>query len=330
MQFDQLKRREFITLLGGAAAAWPLAARGQEAVPVVGYLVSGTPEGSVDTVAGFRRGLSEAGFVEDRNVAVEYRWGYDDPTRMVESAADLVRRRVTVIAASTAGAALRAKAATATIPIVFVAAADAIEVGLVSNPARPDGNLTGINSMSGELGAKRLGLLHQLLPRSQRLGVLVSPNVPGIRSDTSIAQAAAIAMGASLEILSAGTNAEIDAAFARAAERRVDALMVAPAQLFLGRHVQLTAHTIRHALAAMFFDRRFVDGGGLMSYSASWVDLHRQAGIYTGRILRGEKPADLPVMQPTKFEFVINMQTARTIGIEVPADLIAIADEVIE
>jgi putative ABC transport system substrate-binding protein len=327
-----MRRREFITLLGGAAAAWPMAARAQQqtGVPVVGYLVSGTPEANVHIVAAFRRGLSEAGFVEGRNVAIEPRYTNNELPRASELAADLVQRRVAVLATTTAGMALRLKAATATIPIVFVAFGDAVQVGLVTNLARPGGNLTGINSMGGELGAKRLGLLHELLPRAQRFGLLVNPATPAFQSDIATAQAAATTMGRPLEVLAANTNREIDAAFARAVELRLDALTVAHNQLFDGRRVQLTTLAARHVMPTIFFDRSFAEVGGLMSYAASTTDLFRQSGVYVGRILKGEKPADLPVMQPTKFEFVINLQTARTLGIEVPPTLLAIADEVIE
>jgi putative tryptophan/tyrosine transport system substrate-binding protein len=326
-----MRRREFISLFGGAAVSWPLAARAQQpTMPVVGYLYSGAPEASVHVVTAFRRGLSETGFVEGRNVAVEYRWADNDAARLPELAADLVRRRVAVIAAANARAALVAKAATATIPIVFYAAADAVETGLVTNLSRPGGNLTGVNSMSVELGAKRLGLLHELLPRALRFGILVDPRVPAFNEIITTAQAAAATIGRPLEVLAAGTNREIDAAFARAVENRVDALMIGPAQLFNGRRVQLTTLAVRYAVPMIFTDRSFAEVGGLMSYSASMTDQHRQLGIYVGRVLKGEKPADLPVMQPTKFEFVINMQTARLLGIEVPPTLLAIADEVIE
>jgi putative ABC transport system substrate-binding protein len=331
-----MKRREFITLLGGTAAtssvSWPLAARAQQrpAMPMVGFLHSGSPETSADYVAAFRSGLGETGFVEGRNVAVEYRWAHNDFGRVPELAADLVRRRVAVIAGLNAAAALVAKAATATIPLVFIAGGDAVETGLVTNLSRPDRNLTGINSMNAELGAKRLGLLHELLPRAVRLGVLVDPGVPAFESIIASVQAAATTIGRVLEVFTASTNREIDAAFARVVEKRVDGLMIAPAQLFTSRRVQLTTLAVRHAVPAIFPDRSFAEPGGLMSYSASRTDLYRQAGIYVGRILKGDKPGDLPVMQPTRFEFVINRQTARLIGFEVPPILLAIADDVID
>jgi putative tryptophan/tyrosine transport system substrate-binding protein len=325
-----MKRREFITLLGGAAA-WPLGARAQQpAIPVVGFLISGTPEANIELVAAFRRGMSEIGFVEGRNVAVEYRWSYDDTARMPELAADLVQRRVAVIAGSTARAALAAKAATASIPIVFWAAADAVQLGLVSNLGRPDGNLTGINSMSAELGAKRLGLLGQLVPQALRFGVLAQPNVPASESRIAAAQAAATTMGRPIDVLAASSAREIDAAFAHAVEKKVDALMVIPGQLFDNRRVQLTTLTLRHVVPTIFPERSFTEIGGLMSYGSSRADEYRLVGIYVGRILKGEKLTDLPVLQPTKFEFIINLQTARTLGITVPSGLLAAADEVIE
>jgi putative ABC transport system substrate-binding protein len=245
-------------------------------------------------------------------------------------AAGIVQRRVAVIATSTGAAALAAKAATASIPIVFFAGGDAVQLGLVSNLASPGGNLTGVNSMTAELGVKRLGLLHELVPQAVRFGVLVNSTVPAAESIITTSQAATATMGRPLEVLTANNIQEIDAAFSRAVEKRVDALMVSNAQLFTSRRVQLTTHTARHAIPTIFFDRSFAEVGGLMSYNASATDQHRQVGIYVGRILKGEKPADLPVMQPTKFEFVINMQTARVLAIDVPPTLRAIATEIIE
>jgi putative ABC transport system substrate-binding protein len=327
-----MRRRDFISLVGGSAVAWPLAARAQQAArPVVGLLFGGAPETNGDEVAGLLHGMSETGFVEGRNVAVEYRWTYNGGLRRYqELAADLVDRRVTVIAANIAGTALQAKAATATIPIVFVAFADAVQVGLVGSLARPGGNVTGINTMVASLGAKRFELLHELLPRSQRYGVLVNPTIPDFETDVEFARRAGQAMGLSLEVLTANTNREIDAAFARAVELRLEALVIARSQFFLDRCVQLTTHTVRQALPTIFSSRKFAEIGGLMSYAPSTADLFRQAGVYVGRILNGEKPGDLPVMQPTKFEFVINTQTARLLGIDVSPTLLALANEVIE
>jgi putative ABC transport system substrate-binding protein len=329
-----MRRRDFITLLGGAAAGWPVAARAQRpAMPVVGLLFSGTPELNSDEVSGLLRGLSEAGFVDGRNVAIEYRWANNEggARRIQELATDLVNRRVAVIATNVAGMALGAKAATTTIPIVFVAFVDAVEAGLVTSLARPGGNLTGINTMVAALGAKRIELLHELLPRTQRYGVLVNPTLTGIETDIEFAKAAAKSMGLSLEVITTATTArEIDEAFARAVDLRIEALAIIRSQFFLDRRVQLTTQSVRHALPAIFPNRKFADIGGLMSYAPSSVEMFRQAGTYVGRILKGEKTGNLPVMQPTKFELVINAQTARLLGIEVPPTLLAIADDVIE
>jgi putative ABC transport system substrate-binding protein len=326
-----MRRREFITLLGGAVATWPLAAWAQQsAVPTVGFLFAGTPEENRDEVTALLRGMSETGFVEGRNVAIEYRWINNDPRRNRELAADLVNRHVAVIAANAAGTALSAKALTTTIPIVFVAFADAVQTGLVTNLARPGGNVTGINTMVAALEAKRFEFLRELLPKASRYGVLVNPTVVAFGSDIAMAQAAAKTMGLSLEVLTAGTNREIDDAFARAAQQRLEALVIARSQFFVDRRVQLVALTLRQALPTMFFGRRFAEVGGLMSYAANTTDLFQQAGTYVGRILKGERAADLPVMQPTKFEFVLNLQTARTLGLTVPPSLLARADEVIE
>ena len=324
-------RRKFITLLGGAAT-WPLKARAQQPpMPVVGLLFGGSPETEGDEVTGLLRGMSETGFVEGRNVAVEYRWTYNGGLRRYEElATDLVNRRVTVIATNIAATALHAKAATATIPIVFVAFADAVQVGLVSSLARPGGNVTGINTMVASLGAKRFELLRELLPRAQRYGVLVNPAIPGFETDVELAKRAAQTMWLSLEVLTANSSQEINAAFARAVELRLEALAIARSQFFLDRRVQLTTHTVRQALPTIFSSRKFAEIGGLMSYAPSTPDLFRQAGVYVGRILKGEKPADLPVIQPTKFEFVINTQTAGLLGIDVSPMLLARADEIIE
>jgi putative tryptophan/tyrosine transport system substrate-binding protein len=325
-------RREFTTLLGGAIAAWPLAARAQQpAIPVVGYLYSGSPEPTAHYIAAFRKGLSETGYVEGRNVAIEYRFAHNEIDRLPELASDLVRRRVAVIA--TPGgpyAVLAAKAATTTIPIVFSTGGDPVQSGLVASFNRPGGNVTGVASMNVELGAKRLGLLHELLPGAARFAVLVDPTSPAAESITTDAQAAASAVGRQIEVLTAGTNREIDTAFASLVQKRADAVLVGPHPLFNNRRVQIVTLAARHAVPTIYTNREFAEVGGLMSYGASQTDQFRQVGIYTGRILKGEKPADLPVMQPTRFEFVINLQTARTLGITVAATLLALADEVIE
>jgi putative ABC transport system substrate-binding protein len=323
-----MRRRQFISLLGGAAT-WPLAARAQQVrVPVVGFLSTAAPEPG--RVAAFVRGLSETGYVDGRNVAIEYRWADNDAARLPDLAADLVRRQVAVIAAMQTSTALPAKAATSSIPIVFLSADDAVEAGLVASLSRPTGNLTGINAMMVELVPKQLGLLHDLLPRATRFGLLESSG----RVDALIsksAQEAAARIGGTIEVLSVANPYEIDTTFAHLAEKRVDAvMMVLGARLFVNRRVQLATAAARYVMPVIFYDRGYAEAGGLMSYGVNILELYRQAGIYVGRILKGEKPSDLPVMQPTKFELVINLETARLLGIEVPPTLLAIADEVIE
>ena len=324
-----LRRREFIAALGGATA-WPLVAQAQQrAMPVVGFLFVGEPEAAADQLRAFRKGLSEMGYVEGRNLAIENRSAHNQSDRLPELAADLVRQRVAVIAMGSVAAARAAKAATTTIPIVFAFGADPVQFGLVDSLNRPGGNITGMSSMQQELVAKRLGLLHELLPGATRFAVLVNPNNPTTGSVIADLQAAALTIGRQIEVLSASTNREMDTAFASALQKRTDALLVSPDGLFNNRGVLLTL-AAHHRLPAIHPVREFTEAGGLMSYGANNVDRYRQAGIYAGRILKGEKPADLPVMRPTKFEFVINLHTARLLGIEVPPTLLAIADEVIE
>jgi putative ABC transport system substrate-binding protein len=324
-------RREFFTLLGGAAVGRPLAARAQQpAMPVIGYLSVGSPEQSATSVAAFRKGLSEAGHVERQNVAVEYRWAQNERERLPELAADLVRRRVAVIAAQGPSSAQAAKVLTTTIPIIFNVAGDPVEAGLVTSLSRPGGNLTGISDMNVELTGKRIGLLHELLPGAARFAVLVNPNSPNAQVLTREAHAASGAIGRDVEILTTATNRDIDAAFAAILERRIDALVVPADTLFLTRRAQILTLAARHAVPAIYFGRDFAESGGLMSYGTDIAQQYRQFGIYTGRILKGERPADLPVLRPTKFELVINLQTARTLGTEVPPTLLARADEVIE
>jgi putative ABC transport system substrate-binding protein len=327
-----MKRRAFIMLLAGAAAAWPLAAQAQQAtLPVIGYLDAGAPETSARLAAAFRKGLSETGYVEGRNVAIEYRWARNEYDRLPEMASDLVRRQVIVIAAmGAAGPARAAKASTTTIPIVFGFGGDPVQSGLVASFNRPGGNITGVVTMNVELAAKRLGLLHELLPGATRFAVLVNANNPAAASLTRDALAATAPAGWQIEFLAVTTNRDLNAAFASVAQKRADALMVTPELLFVGRRVQLLTLAARHAVPTIYPSREFAEAGGLMSYGSSFTDMHRQAGIYTGRILKGEKPADLPVMQPTTFEFVINLQTAQALGIDVPPTLLARADEVIE
>jgi putative ABC transport system substrate-binding protein len=327
------RRREFITLLGGAAAAWPLAARAQQTpLPVIGYIDAGSPEPAAHLVAAFLRGLGETGFVEGRNVAIEFRWAHNNNDRLPELAADLVRRRVAVIVAPQSTAAvMEAKAATRTIPIVFGTGSDPVQASLVTSLNRPGGNITGITFMNVDITAKRLGLLHELLPNATRFAVLINPK-NSIIAETMVtdAKAAASAMGRQLEIVKASTNREIDSAFSVLKEKRVDALLVAPDTLMANRRVQIAMLAVRDAIPLMAVQRELAEAGGLMSYGTSFMETYRQTGIYTGRILKGENPADLPVLRATKFEFVINLQTARTIGLEIPPTLLALADEVIE
>jgi putative ABC transport system substrate-binding protein len=328
-----MRRREFIALLGGAAV-WPLAARAQQpAMPVVGVVSGESQETSVRRAGAFRKALNEAGYVEGQNVTVEYHWLDGQYDRLPPLMADLVRRRVAVIASPGSNpAALAAKAATTTIPIVFGVGADPVELGLVASLARPGGNATGINFFAREVVAKRLRLLHDLVPKAVRIAVLVNPaNIPSTESTLRDIPEAARAMGPQIQmILNAATIGEIDAAFASVARERADALFVAPDIFFVSRAVQFATLTARARIPATFANPDHVAAGGLMSYGTDVADTFRQVGVYTGSILKGAKAADLPVLQPTKFEFVINLQTARALGVNVPPELLAIADEVIE
>jgi putative tryptophan/tyrosine transport system substrate-binding protein len=332
MPFDQLKRREFITVLSGAAVAWPLAAHGQQgAIPVVGFVYPGTPELSTGVVAAFRKSLGEAGFVEGRNVAVEFRFAYGDNARLPELMADLVRRRVAVIVTpGSTQAALAAKAATTSIPVVFSVGTDPVEIGLVASLSHPGGNVTGIASLNSELVAKRLGLMLDLLPNAVRFAVLVNPSSRNAEALTRDAQAAASTMGRQVEILSASTPREIDAAFASVVQKQSDALVVSPEPLLDNRRVQLVTLAAHQRLPAIYAFRENVEIGGLMSYGSNAGERDHQVGLYAGRILKGEATANLPVMRAAKFEFVFNLQTARALGLEVSATLLAQADEVIE
>jgi putative tryptophan/tyrosine transport system substrate-binding protein len=325
-----MQRREFITLLGGAAAAWPLAARAQQAVPLIGFLDSRSSDGLTDRVRQFRQGVKETGYVEGENVAIEYHWAENQPDRLPALVADLVRRQVNVIAAINTAAAVVAKAANTTIPIVFSTAADPVKLGLVASLNRPGGNVTGVTFVAAELGAKQLGLLHELQPGAVRVGVLVDPNFPLIESFVADVQAAASSVRKQIEVLEAPTGRDIDTVFASLAQKPIDALLVGPGPLIYNRRVQLVTLATYHRVLAIYQWREGAEVGGLMSYGTSITDAYRQAGVYTGRILKGEKPADLPVMQSTKFELVINLNTARAFGLSFPPGLLAIADEVIE
>jgi ABC-type uncharacterized transport system substrate-binding protein len=329
-----MRRREFITMLGGAAAmpsfSWPLAARAQQAMPVVGFLHPSSPEAY--RLRAFRQGLKDAGFIEGENVAIEYRWGDDQTDRLPALARELARRQVAVIATAGVPAILAAKAATTTIPIVFVVGEDPVRLGLVTSLARPGGHLTGINFFAAELAAKRLELLRELVPGAVRIAVLVDP-AHAASTETTLreVEAAARAMGLQIQVLNASTIGEIDAAFARLVSERPDALFVGGTGPFLvDRRVQLAQLAARHAVPAIYQDRLHAEVGGMMSYGASLGDAWRQVGVYTGRILKGAKVADLPVVQSSKFELVINASTARMLGLKVPQALLATADEVIE
>ena len=327
-----MRRREFITLLGGVAAGWPFAAYAQQTMPVIGFLNSASPDGYAERLRGFRQGLKDAGFIEGENVAVEYRWAENQLDRLPAMAAELVRRQVNVIAATGGiSAPFAAKNATTTIPVLFVAPDDPVKLGLVASLARPEGNLTGVNFLGAELGAKRLALLRELVPAATRVAVLVNPaNAATVETTMRDLQAAAHAMGLQIQIFNASTGHEIDAAYTAIVRERPDALFVAPDPVFNSRRVQLVHLASRHALPAIYWQREFAEIGGLMSYGSSIGDAFRQVGAYTGRILKGTKPTDLPVVQSTKFELVINNQTARLLGLAVPPPLLASADEVIE
>ena len=329
--FD-MRRRQFITLLGGAAGSWPLAARAQQpTMPVTGFLHPTSLDAYADRLRPFREGLKDAGFIEGENVAIEYRWAENQTDRLPALAAELARRQVAVIAAPGPPAALAAKAATTTIPIVFLMNEDPVRLGLVASLARPGGNLTGINIFSAELAAKRLDLLRELVPGAARVGVLVNPvNATTTESTLRDVEPAARAIGLQIQVLNASTSREIDAAFATFVRERPDAVFVGADSFFVSRRVQLTNLAVRHAVPAIYSARDFAEVGGLMSYGASLTDASRQMGVYTGRILKGAKPADLPVVQSTKFELVINAQTARMLGLTVPDKLLVAADEVIE
>jgi len=328
-----VRRRELITLLGGAAAAWPLAARAQQAtMPVVGFVNARAAEGYAHFGTAFRKGLEEAGYVEGQNVMVEYHWLDGRYDRLPSLMADLVRRRVAVIATpGTTVAALAAKAVTSTIPIVFGVGEDPVKLGLVTSMARPGGNATGINFFSVETTTKRLGLLHDLMPKAARIAVLVNPaNAPIADATLRDIPEAARAIGVQIQVLKASTSREIEAAFATLGREPADALFVAADGFFVSRRVQFALLAVRYAIPVIYNSREYAEAGGLMSYGTDIADRLRQAGVMSGQILKGAKPADLPVIQSTKFEFVINLQAARALGLEVPNSIQLLADEVIE
>jgi putative ABC transport system substrate-binding protein len=332
MQFDQLKRRELITLLGGAAAAWPLTARAQQpSMPVIGFLNGASPDGYALNVTAFVQGLKETGYIEGQNVTIEYRWAQGRYDRLPAMAADLVRRRVAVIAANTP-AAPAAKAATTTIPIVIATSTDPVAMGLVASLNRPGGNVTGVATLGVELGQKELELLREVVPKATVMALLVNPTNPEVAETQSRdLQAAARSLGLKLHVLHASTERDFDTVFAAVVQLQASGLVIGAADpLFIGGTEQLAALALRHAVPAIFQYREFAAAGGLMSYGASVTDLYRQAGLYAGRILKGEKSTDLPVMQSTKFEFVLNLKTAKTLGLTVPLIMQMTADEVIE
>jgi putative tryptophan/tyrosine transport system substrate-binding protein len=328
-----VKRREFITLLGGAAATWPLAARAQQpAMPVVGFLAADSPDANADLATAFRKGLNETGFIEGQNVAIEYLWANLQFDRLPSLAADLVRRQVAVIAATGSVATVfAAKAATTTIPIVFNIGVDPVKAGLVAALNKPGGNITGITSVNNQLGTKWVGLMHELLPSATRFAVLADPKDPmNVEDVIADVQRAAAALGLQVAVLYASTSNELEMSLADFVQMQSAALMITPTALFLGQRAQIAALALRKGVPAIYANRRFPEAGGLMSYGSNWTDTFRQSGVYCGRILKGAKPADLPVQQGTRFDFVINMKTARALRLTIPPTLLALADEVIE
>jgi ABC-type uncharacterized transport system substrate-binding protein len=327
-----MRRREFITLLGGAAGAWPLAARAQQrTIPTVGLLSGETPGGLTRFVAAFRAGLGEAGYIEGRNVAIEYRWAEARFDRLPRLASDLLRSQVAVVFAAGTPSALAAKSATTTVPVVFVTAADPVEIGLVASLNRPGGNVTGITQLGVENAPKRLELLHKLVPKATVIALLIDPtDQPLAETQSRGLQAAARTLGLQMPVLEASSDRDFDRVSATLAQLRPGALVIAGANFFNPRIEQLAALAARHTVPATYQYREFAAAGGLMSYGTNRADTYRQAGVYAGRILKGEKPADMPVIQPTKFELVINHPTARMLGLTIPPSLLAVADEVIE
>ena len=327
-----MKRRELITLLGGAVVSWPIAVRAQQpAMPVIGYLYAGSAAPVRHLIEIFRRGLAEAGYVEGQNVIIDYRFAEGRYDRLSELVGELVRRQVSVIVSPQTGAgALAVKAATSTIPIVFSVNEDPVKLGLVTSLARPGGNATGVNFLIGEVAAKRLGLLCELIPTAKRIALLINPNNPGAESTRKDVTAGAFTLGVQVDVVHARDSREIEAAFAKLINKTPDALLVAGDALFINRRVQLVTLAARHAIPAAYSVREYAEAGGLMSYGTNFIEVYRQLANYTGRILKGAKPADLPVVQSTKFELVINLPTARALGLNIPPMLLARADEVIE
>jgi putative ABC transport system substrate-binding protein len=326
-----VKRREFITLLGGAAAAWPLAVSAQQpAMPVVGFLNSSSPNAVAEWVESFRQGLREHGYIEGQNVHIAFRWAEDRYDRLAGLAGELVRNQVKVIVA-TGGlpAAFAAKAATTATPIVFVAS-DPVQAGLVASLNRPGGNLTGVSPLGALLSAKRIGLLHDVVPKATVIGALVNPAYPNLDVQLKDAEEAALTLGLQIQVANVSSERELDAAFADLVQRRIGAILLSADVFWMTQRDLIAELAARHALPMMSHQREVVAAGGLMSYGPSFADAYRQAGVYTGRILKGEKPADLPIMQPTKFEFSINLKTAKMLGLTIPAGILAIADELIE
>jgi putative ABC transport system substrate-binding protein len=329
---SSMGRREFVAVLSGAASAWPLAAQAQQrSMPLIGFIYSASPDPVAHRLRAFRQGLKEYDYVEGENCVIVYRWAESQNDRLADMVAELIRREVSVITAMSTIAAVAAKAANTTIPIVFQAAEDPVRLGLVESLSRPGGNATGVNFFIAELTAKRLEFVRELVPTAKRVGVLVDPhNTAGTESTLQDAEPAARAIGLQILVVNASTGREIDAAFAAFVREQIDALFIGPSGFLTSRRVHITGQAMRHGIPAIYSQREFPEIGGLLSYGTNLSDTWRQIGVYAGRVLKGAKPADLPVVQSTKFELVINLNTARTLGLEIPAALLARADEVIE